>query len=183
MSMKAAAIIYVAAVCAAFSALAAETTCDIVIYGSSPAAISAAVQAKRMGRSAVVVSPETRIGGLTTGGLGQTDIGNKSAFGGIALEFYRDVAKWYSDRAHWTRQTPEEYRPDGQCAGAKGASSMWTFEPSAALAILEVRLEDFGAAGIRHDGGRAGTSSWMAPAMDGRRSSMCARHGAWWANT
>ena len=130
-------ICYVAVVSAAFSALAAETTCDIVIYGSSPAAISAAVQAKRMGRSAVVVSPETRIGGLTTGGLGQTDIGNKSAFGGIALEFYRDVAKWYSDRSHWTRQTPEEYRPDGQCAGAKGASSMWTFEPSAALAILE----------------------------------------------
>ena len=117
MSMKAAAIIYVAAVCAASSAWAAETTCDIVIYGSSPAAISAAVQAKRMGRNAVVVSPETRIGGLTTGGLGQTDIGNKSAFGGIALEFYRDVAKWYSDRSHWTRQTPEEYRPDGQCAG------------------------------------------------------------------
>ena len=125
-------ICYVAAVCAAFSAWAVETTCDIVIYGSSPAAISAAVQAKRMGRSAVVVSPETRIGGLTTGGLGQTDIGNKSAFGGIALEFYRDVAKWYSDRSHWTRQTPEEYRPDGQCAGAKGVSSMWTFEPSAA---------------------------------------------------
>ena len=66
---------------------AAETASDIVIYGSSPVAISAAVQAKRMGRSAVVVSPETRIGGLTTGGLGQTDIGNKSAFGGIALEF------------------------------------------------------------------------------------------------
>ncbi len=50
-------------------AYSAETTCDIVIYGSSPAAISAAVQAKRMGKSAVVVSPESRIGGLTTGGL------------------------------------------------------------------------------------------------------------------
>ena len=111
--------------------------CDIVIYGSSPAAISAAVQAKRMGRSVVVVSPETRIGGLTTGGLGQTDIGNKSAFGGIALEFYRDVARWYSDRSHWICQTPEEYRPDGQCSGTKGSDSMWTFEPSAALAILE----------------------------------------------
>ena len=45
-----------------------ETVCDIVIYGSSPAAIAAAVQAKRMGVSAVIVSPETRIGGLTTGG-------------------------------------------------------------------------------------------------------------------
>ena len=114
-----------------------DTCRDIVIYGSSPAAISAAVQAKRMGRSAVIVSPETRIGGLTTGGLGQTDIGNKSAFGGIALEFYKDVAAYYADRAHWTRQTPESYFPDGQCAGSKGKDSMWTFEPSAALAILE----------------------------------------------
>ena len=120
-----------------FAAVAGETHSDIVIYGSSPAAISAAVQAKRMGASAVVVSPETRIGGLTTGGLGQTDIGNKSAFGGIALEFYRDVAKWYRDSAHWTRQKREEYSPDGQASGTMGMDSMWTFEPSAALAILE----------------------------------------------
>ena len=121
----------------ATSAYCAETASDIVIYGSSPAAISAAVQAGRMGKSAVVVSPETRIGGLTTGGLGQTDIGNKSAFGGIALEFYRDVAKWYADPAHWTRQASDEYKPGGQTAGTRGADSMWTFEPSAALAILE----------------------------------------------
>ena len=114
-----------------------EENFDLVVYGSSPAALSAAVQAKRMGLRAVVVSPETRIGGLTTGGLGQTDIGNKSAFGGIALEFYRDVAKWYSDPSHWKWQKPEEYFPDGQCAGSKSGGSMWTFAPSAALAILE----------------------------------------------
>ena len=110
---------------------------DVVVYGSSPAAISAAVQAKRMGRSVVVVSPETRIGGLTTGGLGQTDIGNKAAFGGIALEFYKAVAAYYADRSKWTRQKPEAYFPDGQCSGSKGRESMWTFEPSAALKILE----------------------------------------------
>ena len=121
-----------------------ETVCDIVIYGSSPAAIAAAVQAKRMGRSAVIVSPETRIGGLTTGGLGQTDIGNKSAFGGIALEFYKDVAAYYADPKHWTRQKPESYFPDGQCAGSKGRESMWTFEPSAALSILEGWEKRFG---------------------------------------
>ena len=114
-----------------------ETMCDIVIYGSSPAAIAAAVQAKRMGASAMIVSPETRIGGLTTGGLGQTDIGNKAAFGGIALEFYKAVAAYYADSKRWTRQKPESYFPDGQCAGSKGRESMWTFEPSAALKILE----------------------------------------------
>ncbi len=112
-------------------------TADIVIYGSSPAAIAAAVQAKRMGRKAVVVSPERRIGGLTTGGLGQTDIGNKSAFGGIALEFYRGIASHYANRSNWKWQKPESYFPDGQCAGTKGSDSMWTFEPSAALAVLE----------------------------------------------
>jgi len=114
-----------------------ETVCDIVIYGSTPAALSAAVQAGRMGKSAVVVSPETRIGGMTTGGLGQTDIGNKAAFGGIALEFYTAIADYYSDRSRWTRQTPESYFPDGQCAGSCDRKSMWTFEPSAALAVLE----------------------------------------------
>ena len=120
-----------------FSAVAAEESFDLVIYGSSPAAISAAVQAKRMGKRAVVVSPETRIGGLTTGGLGQTDIGNKSAFGGLALEFYRDVADYYRDEANWKWQKRGDYLPDGQCAGTKGEDSMWTFEPSAALRILE----------------------------------------------
>lgn len=77
---------------------------DLVVYGSSPAAISAAVQAKRMGLRAVIVSPEKRIGGLTTGGLGQTDAGVTWAFGGIAREFYRDVARHYARPESWTRQ-------------------------------------------------------------------------------
>ena len=110
---------------------------DVVVYGSSPAALTAVIEAQRHGKSAIVVCPERRIGGLTTGGLGQTDIGSKSAFGGLALEFYRDIAKWYSNPAHWTRQKPEEYFPEGQCAGTKDGGSMWTFEPSAALAVLE----------------------------------------------
>ena len=109
---------------------------DIVIYGSSPAGIAAAVQAKRMGRSAVIVSPETRIGGLTTGGLGQTDIGNKKAFGGIALEFYEAVADYYAKDANWVWQKRSEY-VSGEQSDQKTTKSMWTFEPSAALKILE----------------------------------------------
>ena len=116
---------------------ASAQTYDLVVYGSSPAAISAAIQAKRMGKSTVIVSPEMRIGGLSTGGLGQTDIGNKSAFGGIALEFYKAIASYYADRSHWTRQTPESYFPDGQCTGTRNKDTLWTFEPSAALAVLE----------------------------------------------
>ncbi len=117
--------------------VAAMHDCDIVIYGSTPAALSAAVQAKRMGRSAVVVSPETRIGGLTTGGLGATDIGNKAAFGGLALQFYKDVAKYYGNPDHLVVQFPNEKRRKATSTGILKGESKWTFEPSVALSILE----------------------------------------------
>ena len=110
---------------------------DVIIYGSSPAAITAGIEAKKLGKSVIIVSPEKRIGGLTTGGLGQTDIGNKSAFGGLALKFYADVARYYQDPAHWKYEKRSQYKPDGQCANTNGELTMWTFEPSAALAILE----------------------------------------------
>ena len=131
------AILLLAAGCGVLRPDETEVVRDVVVYGSSPAALTAAIAAQRLGKSVVIVSPETRIGGLTTGGLGQTDIGNKQAFGGLALQFYRDVAAYYRDPAHWTRQNRSDYLPDGQCAGSKGEDSMWTFEPSAALAILE----------------------------------------------
>ena len=110
---------------------------NVVIYGGTSAGIAAAVQATRMGMKATVVEPSWRIGGLTTGGLGQTDIGAKSAFGGLALSFYQDIFKWYADPKHWKYTKFADYSPDGQCAGSQEGKSMWTFEPSAALAVLE----------------------------------------------
>ncbi len=132
------AAVLLATACVAAGVDAAIThDCDIVIYGSTPAALSAAVQAKRMGRSAVVVSPETRIGGLTTGGLGQTDIGNKAAFGGLALQFYKDVAAYYGNPDHLVVQFPNEKRRKATSTGILKGESKWTFEPSVALSILE----------------------------------------------
>ena len=132
------AAVLLATACVAAGVGAAIThDCDIVIYGSTPAALSAAVQAKRMGRSAVVVSPETRIGGLTTGGLGATDIGNKAAFGGLALQFYKDVATYYGNPDHLVVQFPNEKRRKATSVGILKGESKWTFEPSVALSILE----------------------------------------------
>ena len=42
---------------------------DLVIYGGTSAGIAAAVQAKRMGASVIVLEPSARIGGLTSGDL------------------------------------------------------------------------------------------------------------------
>ena len=110
--------------CLAWVGHAVAVERDVVIYGSSPAALTAAIAAQKCGKRAVIVSPETRIGGLTTGGLGQTDIGNKQAFGGLALRFYRDVADHYRNEANWTWQMRTDYLPDGQCAGTKSEESM-----------------------------------------------------------
>lgn len=125
------------ACCVVIAGQLAGETADVVIYGSTPAALSAAISAKKAGRSVIIVSPERRIGGLTTGGLGSTDIGNKAAFGGLALQFYKDIATYYQDDSRWNWQKRSEYAPDGQCADSFGGGSMWTFEPSAALRVLE----------------------------------------------
>lgn len=50
---------------------------DVVIYGGTSAAVIAAVQVKKMGKSVIVVSPDKHLGGLSAGGLGFTDTGNK----------------------------------------------------------------------------------------------------------
>lgn len=116
-------------------------TCDIVIYGGTSAGVSAAVQAKRSGMKAVLIAPEGRIGGLTTGGLGRTDIGSKEAFGGIAREFYAAVAEWYRDPAHWTRESRDGFAARMKAINDKrfvpDEDTMWCFEPSVALKILE----------------------------------------------
>lgn len=114
---------------------------DIVVYGGTSAGISAAIQASRMGKTVVLIEPTNRIGGLTTGGLGQTDIGNKQAIGGIAREFYQNIKKYYEQPINWVWQKREEYRDGGQTRTDSGEDAMWTFEPSAALKVFHQMLE------------------------------------------
>jgi len=113
---------------------------DIAIYGGTSAGIAAAIQAKRMGKTVILIEPSARIGGLTTGGLGQTDIGNKQVIGGIAREFYENISAYYQDTAHWHFQKKEEYIDGGQTRTEQGEAAMWTFEPSAALAVYDKML-------------------------------------------
>lgn len=110
---------------------------DIVIYGGTSAGVAAAIQSSRMGNSVVLIEPTNRIGGLTTGGLGATDIGNKFAIGGIAREFYENIHTYYEDPSHWHGQSREEYLGDQQGRTDEGEEAMWTFEPSAALQVYK----------------------------------------------
>ncbi|MFK7923075.1 MAG: FAD-dependent oxidoreductase [Bacteroidia bacterium] len=112
---------------------------DIVVYGGTSAGIVAAVQAVRMGKSVIVIEPTGHIGGLTTGGLGATDIGNKQAIGGISREFYQRIARKYADEKAWDSQTAEAYfNHEIQ----DSMESMWTFEPSVAQEVYEELIRE-----------------------------------------
>lgn len=116
---------------------------DVVIYGGTAAGIATAVQVRRQGGTVIVIEPTRRLGGLTTGGLGQTDIGNKAAIGGIAREFYQRIKLYYSQQQAWPHQQAESYRSAGQSKSNDGEDAMWTFEPSAALLVLQQFVREY----------------------------------------
>lgn len=111
---------------------------DVVIYGGTSAGISAAIQCSRMNKSVLLIETTNRIGGLTTGGLGATDIGSKIAIGGISREFYQNVKKYYEDSNNWLLQDKTDYSESRN--SDKNDQAMWTFEPSVALKIYKEML-------------------------------------------
>jgi len=91
------------AACLKFSALAAAVIeTDVCIYGGTSGGVAAAVQATRMGKTAVIAEFGKHLGGMTSGGLGATDIGNKAAIGGLSREFYQRIGKHYGTNEQWT---------------------------------------------------------------------------------
>jgi len=128
------------------SLFAAET--DICVFGGTSGGIAAAIQAARMGKTVVLLEPGKYLGGLTTGGLGATDIGNKAAVGGISREFYRRIAKHYADDVSWKLEKREEFfskRASGQSKASDLTSAdatMWTFEPHVATKVYKEMLQE-----------------------------------------
>lgn len=105
--------------CAAAPVVLAETIeADIVIYGGNASGVATACTAMKAGKKAVVAEFGQHVGGLTSGGLGYTDIGNKAAIGGFSRQFYKRLGKHY------------------------GKAEAWTFEPSVAEKELRALLEE-----------------------------------------
>jgi hypothetical protein len=125
------------------SAAAEEPSYDLVIYGGTSGGVAAGVQARRMGKTAVIVEPGQHLGGLTTGGLGATDIGNKGAIGGISREFYQRIKAHYADPAAWKHEKPETYRSGRGSEQAK-EDAMWTFEPHVAEKLMHELCSESG---------------------------------------
>lgn len=116
-----------------------EYDADVIIYGGTSGAITTAVQLKRMGKTVLIVCPEKHIGGLSSSGLGFTDLGNKEVIGGISKEFYQSVYNHYQNETAWNWQPRNEYGNQGQGTTAidDDLKTMWTFEPHVAEDIFE----------------------------------------------
>ena len=147
--------------------LVAAETYDVVIYGGTSAGVIAAVQAKKLGKSVVIVGPDVHLGGLSSGGLGYTDTGNKAVIGGLARNFYHRVWVEYQKDTTWAWQRPEAFGNKGQGTVAmdKDERTMWIFEPSVAEKVFEDYVKEFGltvhrdewldrAKGVRKENGR-----------------------------
>jgi len=93
---------------------------DVLVYGGTSAGVIAAYTSKRYGKSVLLVEPGRHLGGLSSGGLGYTDIGNKYAVTGLGLDFYRRLGRYY------------------------GQFEAWTFEPHAAEQVFEQYIDEAG---------------------------------------
>jgi hypothetical protein len=128
------------------AACAPQPQYDLLVYGCTSGAVASAIQAKKMGKTVIMVCPEKHLGGLTAGGLGWTDSGNKAVIGGLSREFYQRIWQHYNDAANWKWQKREEYGNRGQGTEAidQGARTMWIFEPHAAEGVYEAWVKELG---------------------------------------
>ncbi|MBN8418780.1 MAG: FAD-dependent oxidoreductase [Verrucomicrobia bacterium] len=93
---------------------------DLVIYGGTPAGLSAGIVAAREGASVVVIEPTKWIGGMVTGGLCRSDVGKEETIGGFPREFF------------------------ARAAAAKPDTPMWYAEPRENMAAFQAMLKEAG---------------------------------------
>src|SRR5438477_4960348 len=74
---------------------------DVCVYGGTSAGVIAAATVAQAGKSVILIEQGRHLGGLSSGGLGQTDIGNKMVIGGMSRDFYRRIGKEYGKAEAW----------------------------------------------------------------------------------
>ena len=117
----------------------AQKSYDVVVYGGSSGGFTAAIQVARMGKSVALVEPGKHIGGNIVEGLGSTDIDNHKEFqnslalGGLALEFYKRIAKAYNRTAAFEKML----------ANREKDMTLWKTESSVAEKIIQGWLAEY----------------------------------------
>ncbi|SDK93321.1 FAD dependent oxidoreductase [Pedobacter sp. ok626] len=108
---------------------------DVLVYGATPAGITAAVAAAREGKSVVMIEPLPIAGGMMSGGLGFSDSNQmfRETLGGLFEEFHKRVEAVYAKRG-----VQLNYRVDEK------DTKFWTYEPHVAELVFHTILKEAG---------------------------------------
>ena len=147
---------------------AAEHQADVVVYGDASGGVTAAVQAKRMGKSVILVSQYGHLGGLTSSGLGWSDIGNDAILGGLSRDFYHAAYVHYQKDESWNLQKRATFPAMAQGTPAFNPKNELAsvFEPKVAERIFDNMIKESGVQIIK---GRLDLKKGAV--MDGKRIS------------
>lgn len=130
-----------------FSLSANSKSYDVVVYGGTSAGVTAAIQTARMNKKVLLVTTTKHLGGLTSSGLGATDINQHTVIGGISREFYQRIYSHYAKSSSWKSQTPEDYYEKNLgkffWRGKSDVLKMqWMFEPHVAQKVYKEMLKE-----------------------------------------
>lgn len=114
---------------------------DVIVYGGNGAAIMASIAAKKSGANVLLLSPDKHLGGVTSSGLGWTDIGNPAIIGGLARSFYHQIFLFYQNDSTWKSSNKAKYEASLHGIYKVKDSLMWTFEPHVAEKIFNRMLQ------------------------------------------
>ena len=112
---------------------------DIVIYGATPSGFVAAIESARLGKSVALLEPSQHLGGIITNGLGGTDVDNHGEFqnslavGGLALEFYKRIAKIYDREKEFNDALKNKTKN----------TSLWRFESKVAEQVINDWIKEY----------------------------------------
>ena len=116
-----------------------QIVADLIVYGGTSGGVVAAVQAARLGKSAVILEPGRHLGGMTSGGLSWTDVGNApdriNALGGLAREVYRRIGAEYGMRPG-AEFTPPKSNDKTRVGVDFAKPASLSFEPSVAERVF-----------------------------------------------
>ena len=133
-----------------FSFQAKPDQYDVCIYGGTSAGVIATYAAARMGKRVILIEPGRHLGGLSSGGLGYTDIGNKYAITGISRDFYRSLGKHYGKFEQWIFEPHVAEKLFNEYIKSAGAKVLYGYGIKKAVKedgyIKEIELEGSGSA-------------------------------------
>ncbi|MFK7789067.1 MAG: FAD-dependent oxidoreductase, partial [Phycisphaeraceae bacterium] len=119
---------------------------DVVVYGDASGGVIAAIAAEQQGKDVILVSQYGHLGGLSSSGLGWTDLGNPKILGGLSREFYHRLYKHYQDDSAWVHQQRDKYPNKGQGTSAFDDQTQLAsvFEPKVAEMVFDEMTKEAG---------------------------------------